>query len=331
MHAIDLRSTRTIQYVLADGSSLPPGLQLNTVDGSITGSIESNASLTEPYHVVIHAQALDANADVVEEAEQSFDWVIVNNAITITSLADPHTLAARVIELQIEASGSANSDLTYKAIGLPDGLSINSVSGLISGMIPETEANTDSKVVVTVRNDAGDAAAISFRWYVGSINHAPTLDDIEDQVSKVGDAQSLLTSATDEDQDSLTYEVIGLPEDFTISSGGIIGGTFTEPGYYSEPGSYQVTVKASDGTFTTSKTFNWTVRLLTIDPIAPKRAPKAPWSPRSPRTQLPLITASPFPIAPRISRPIWKSTRRPASSPAPLPTWRLILRPTRSR
>uniref|UniRef100_UPI0004BFF373 putative Ig domain-containing protein n=1 Tax=Streptomyces sp. NRRL S-350 TaxID=1463902 RepID=UPI0004BFF373 len=72
------------------------------------------------------------------------------------------TAVGSSVSLQINASGGT-APLSYKASGLPAGLSINSSTGLISGTA--TTAGSSS-VTVTVTDAAGKSAATTFAWTV---------------------------------------------------------------------------------------------------------------------------------------------------------------------
>lgn len=90
------------------------------------------------------------------------------NTVTVTNPGDQSTDVGEEVSLQIHASDSDSSTtLTYSASGLPEGLSIGSSSGLISGT-PTTEETAD--VTVTATDDTGASGAASFTWTVGGHN-----------------------------------------------------------------------------------------------------------------------------------------------------------------
>ena len=89
------------------------------------------------------------------------------NTVTVTSPGNQSSTAGTAASLQISASDSASGQtLSYSAVGLPAGLSINSSSGLISGT--PTTAGTSS-VTVTAKDTTGTTGAsgsASFSWTV---------------------------------------------------------------------------------------------------------------------------------------------------------------------
>jgi hypothetical protein len=73
-------------------------------------------------------------------------------------------------------------------------------------------------------------------------NNPPELDEIGNQLVNAGDELSFEVTATDEDNDELTYSVEGLPEDATFE-----GQTFTWMPTTEQAGEYEITFIVSDG------------------------------------------------------------------------------------
>jgi Putative Ig domain len=87
------------------------------------------------------------------------------NTVTVTNPGSQTGTVGTAVSLQIHASDSASGQtLTYKATGLPAGLSISS-SGLISGT-PTTAAT--SNVAVTATDTTGASGSASFTWTISS-------------------------------------------------------------------------------------------------------------------------------------------------------------------
>jgi len=85
------------------------------------------------------------------------------NTVTVTNPGSQTGTVGTAVSLQIHASDSATGQtLTYKATGLPAGLSISS-SGLISGT-PTTAAT--SSVAVTATDTTGASGSASFTWTI---------------------------------------------------------------------------------------------------------------------------------------------------------------------
>jgi PKD repeat protein len=145
--------------------------------------------------------------------------------------------------------------LTYSAVSLPAGLTIDAGSGVISGTVAVGAAGTYT--VTVSASDGSLTGSSTFTWIVTrGANHAPTLTPPADQTSAEHTAVSLQLAASDPDGDPLTYGATGLPAALTIDAGtGRISGTLT----YSSAGTYTVTAIVSDGSVSASATFTWTV------------------------------------------------------------------------
>jgi serine protease len=87
------------------------------------------------------------------------------NTVSVTNPGSQSSTVGTAVSLQIHASDSGSSTLTYSASGLPAGLSINATSGLISGT-PTTAAT--SSVTVTAKDTTGATGSTSFSWTVSS-------------------------------------------------------------------------------------------------------------------------------------------------------------------
>ncbi len=87
------------------------------------------------------------------------------NTVTVTNPGNQTNTAGTAVSLQIQATDSGSSTLTYSATGLPAGLSINSSSGLISGT-PTTAGS--SSVTVKATDTTGATGSASFTWTVNS-------------------------------------------------------------------------------------------------------------------------------------------------------------------
>jgi len=88
------------------------------------------------------------------------------NTVSVTSPGSQTGTVGKAVSLQIKASDSASGQtLTYRAAGLPAGLSISASSGLISGT--PTTAGTSS-VTVTATDTTGAKGSASFTWTISA-------------------------------------------------------------------------------------------------------------------------------------------------------------------
>jgi hypothetical protein len=139
-------------------------LKIDTSTGLINGTSAAGASDFSPFSVTVSVD--DGEAAPVEV---SFDWTVKgdNSPPNITNPGDQTNTEGDNVNLQIVATDSDGDTLTYSATDLPPGLSINTSTGLISGVI-DTGASAFDPYNVTVAVDDGFAAPVevTFNWTV---------------------------------------------------------------------------------------------------------------------------------------------------------------------
>ena len=84
----------------------------------------------------------------------------------VNNVADQKDKLNASVSLQLRGSDPDGTALTYSSSGLPPGLSLNSTSGLISGVASSAGSY---RVTVTV-SDGALSASRSFKWTVGAAN-----------------------------------------------------------------------------------------------------------------------------------------------------------------
>ena len=224
-------------------TGLPAGLSINASNGLISGTPTTGANYSVTVTVTDTTSASGSAA---------FSWTIVNT-VTMTNPGNQTGTAGTAASLQISATDSGNSALTYSATNLPAGLTINSSTGLISGT--PTTAGT-SNVTVTATDTTNASGSKSFSWTINPAggNTVTFPNPPGSQSGTVGTPVSLKITASDSGGAALTYTATGLPPQLSISSTGQISGTPTTPG------TYTVTVTAKDNTNASgSTTFTWTI------------------------------------------------------------------------
>jgi hypothetical protein len=233
--------------VTFSASGLPPGLSINSATGVISGALASNADANSGYLASVTI------SDGSHTATQTFQWDVAK--IGIANPGDQTSQEGHTVSLSLTALGSPSSP-TYTATGLPNGLSINSSTGVIAGTIaPGAAANGPFTVTVAITSGS-ISGTTTFTW---TVNPVVSVTVIAEQTSAEGASISIQASATDANSSTLTYSATGLPAGLSINAGtGLISGIISTGDASAGP-DYSVTVTASDGTYSTSVTFNWHV------------------------------------------------------------------------
>ncbi len=154
MHATDTSPSPSVHW---SATGLPPGLSINASNGVISGTTQAAAPAT-----AVTVTANDTNTGASGSA--AFSWTVVSgpNTITVTNPGNQSTKRSTSVSLQMSGTDSGGLTLSWKATGLPRGLSISS-SGRISGTPSKTGT---SSVTVTATDASGGKGSTSFKWTV---------------------------------------------------------------------------------------------------------------------------------------------------------------------
>jgi hypothetical protein len=129
--------------------------------------------------------------------------------------------------IQVQAT-KIYQDLTYAAAGLPDGITIDPTSGVISGTPAAGDAIKDYPVTLTVTDGVpSDTATATFTLKLSKILR---LDPIADVSLNKGSALTAVHATAHGGTPGYTFDATGLPAGVTIDQGtGVISGTPTGP------------------------------------------------------------------------------------------------------
>lgn len=159
---------------------------------------------------------------------------------TIVNPGNQVDAEGQAISLAVAAADPDGDPLTFSAVGLPSSLTIDSLTGIITGTLSYSAAGT---YTVTVRvGDGLESAAETFQWLVEPANGPPSVIHPGDQTSYLGDHIDLQILANDPDQDPLTFggrsnpnanrQLIDVPGLGIGRTTGLISGTLAQPGSF---------------------------------------------------------------------------------------------------
>ena len=237
----------TIEY---SAQNLPFGLGIDADTGHISGTIDPEAPAGD-YSAIVSAIAGTA------ETDESFTWTVSalpapTGGPTLAPVSDQTNAEGDSASLAVSATGSG---LTYSADGLPDGLTIDPATGVISGTLaPGSATDAGSPATVTITADDGtNEAEQTFAW---TVNPYVALPAVAGESNAVGDAVNVSFAGTAPAW-TITYSAVGLPDGLTIdpTTGVISGMLAADP--LEAPADVEVT--ATDGIYSTTRDFTWIV------------------------------------------------------------------------
>jgi hypothetical protein len=249
-------ATVTDSYPLTySAAGLPAGLSIDPSTGVISGTIANNAAGTSPWTVTV--SATDDSSGAV--TSQSFNWTVNPPVVTLASPGDQTNLVGDSVFLSVFGSVTDNYPLTYGAIGLPEGLSIDPASGAISGTI-SINADTSSPWTVTLTATDSSSGVVTTQTLSWTLVPLVAMTSPGDQTNLAGDSVFLNVSASSAESNPLTYSATGLPAGLSIDPGtGVISGNIPTNAAGASP--WNVTITATDNISgaAASQSFNWTV------------------------------------------------------------------------
>ena len=240
-------------------TGLPAGISIEPTSGVIAGTLGYATAGTYNVVVTVSDGSLIATAPFV--------WTVTdtNAAPTITNPGNQTDAEGDSVSVAIAAADVDGQVLTYSASGLPNGLSIDAATGLITGSLNYDTAGSSPYTVTVTVTDGQVSRSVTFTWTVTNVNRPPVVVNPGTQNGVEGAAVTLPISASDPDLQPLTYSALGLPTGLSISpTTGVITGTLG----YATAGTHSVTVMASDGVLSDSETFTWNVGDTNRPPIA---------------------------------------------------------------
>ncbi|MEP4292305.1 MAG: tandem-95 repeat protein, partial [Rhizobiaceae bacterium] len=208
----------TLLIEMIDGQAIAPTGSVTIASGTITLGADGRTLQYVPNPDFNGAAVISyvvGDGQATATANVTFDVTAVDDPITLVTT--PPDLAFNDSDpVSLPMAGyfdDPDADaLVYTISGLPIGLSYDSATGLISGVL-DSSASQSSPYSVTVSVDDGVSSIVSTGFTLDVVNIAPVATVDQTLVVQEGDTLNVDTAAlfTDADNDTLTYAASGLP------------------------------------------------------------------------------------------------------------------------
>lgn len=186
---------------------------------------------------------------------------ISNVPPVITSIPITNAIQDQLYVYDVEAYDENGDSLSYGLNNAPNGMSINSTSGLIT-WIPSSAQVGNHSVEISV-SDGKNVTIQSYTLFVENANDAPIITSNPILGAAVNSEYSYEIEAYDIDGDTLTYSLLIAPEGMIINeTNGIIKWIPNE----AQIGSHNVSVIVSDGSLFAQQNFTITVSTTQNNP-----------------------------------------------------------------
>jgi len=181
-----------------------------------------------------------------------------NTAPTVNPIADQTVRAGQAVSFTATGADVEGDALTFAATGVPSGATF-STAGVFNWA-----ASVAGTYTVSVTASDGNLVSVARTVTITvTPNTAPSVNAITNPSVRAGEAVNFSATATDAENDALTFAATGVPAGATFSPAGVFIWPAATPA-----GTYTVSVTASDGVFTSAaRTVTITVRANTAPTV----------------------------------------------------------------
>ncbi len=238
------------------------GLTLNTNTGVVTWTTTESLG---PSTNTVTVRVFD-NGSPSLATTNSFTVIVneVNSAPALAAISNQTATINQPFSITNSASDPdiPTNTLTFSLVSAPDGMTINTNTGLISWTPASNQSGTTNSVTVRVTDNGSPALSDDKTFTVTVVgNQSPVLASINDRTIHIGGTVAFSSSATDPDTNSITFSLdTGAPPDATIDpTNGVFNWTTTNA---TVGGVSNITVRATDNGVppaSDAKTFSVTI------------------------------------------------------------------------
>ncbi|MCP5209601.1 MAG: tandem-95 repeat protein [Hahellaceae bacterium] len=236
--------------------NLPTWLTLNSSTGALSGTpAKADVGVASITFIV---------SDGIYDVEKSLELTVAsgNSLPEFVALESLLASVGTPFSYKVSAVDADGDELSYTAEGFPGSFVFDGASGTLTGT--PSAADAGSFVVVFAVSDGVDTAIRSVDLVVRAENQAPVIVSQAPVSAGPGVAYSYQLSATDADNDALSYAAVSLPSWLSFNpETRTLSGTPTS----SDVGAQNVTLAVSDGFVSVNQTFLLNVSLDNEAPI----------------------------------------------------------------
>ncbi len=240
-------------------SNLPGGAAFNVSTGVFSWTPSYSQAGT---YSLVHFAVSDGSLTDTEDI--TITVTNVNLAPVLAVVGNKTAAENSNLAFTLSATDADGNTLTYSAVGLPSGASLNSSSGAFSWTPSYTQSGSYSMTFsVSDGNGGTDSEAITIT--VSNVNRAPVLTAIGNKAVNENAALTFTLSAADADGDTLTYSASNLPAGAAFNTGTRV---FSWTPSYTQAGTYNsVHFEVTDGTLIASENITITVNNVNRAPV----------------------------------------------------------------
>jgi len=163
------------------------------------------------YREIVQAAGVFASYDYVYLGGYFFlDIFSVNHSPILNPIGNKTANEGALLEFPITATDPDNDPLTYSANNLPAGANFNPTTHIFSWTPTYGQAGTYSNIHFEI-TDGSLTDSENITITVSNVNRAPVLDPIGEKSGVIGIEMSFTITASDPDENSLTYSASNLP------------------------------------------------------------------------------------------------------------------------
>ncbi|MBX9678673.1 MAG: putative Ig domain-containing protein [Gemmataceae bacterium] len=290
-------NTQGLSGVSYSASNLPAGVSLNTSTGALSGSISASVVPSGETQAITYSTiTLSAGSGVIDSIV--LEWSVYG--IQAGSVGQWHVTEGDSVSIAPDVS-SAPASLTYTALGLPAGLTVDPATALITGSTDFDLVNAVegwSYIDFTIEGrDSSGSLQFTEDGYMLVSNEALILS--ENRIDSPGASVSFSVRPSAASS-GVTYSASNLPTGISISGAGAVSGILTSGGGSGVPRTVTVTASPGSGDPEESE-FVWLVS-------APATSYAASWTPTATGKAGPTTGAGVAPI-----KSFWAGWQSPES------------------